>query len=347
MKNIILDEQIASVMNKISSDKQYWFLRTMGGTYYDEFCSNGFIAIGYESIMLKELKNLPKNENEARSLLKNQLKYWETGLSDKQIPKAAGQLLKFYRNMNIGDTVVIPSPQSKRFAIGNIISDIYEDASTIKAGECKFSKRRKVKWHSDVARWELDPKLLLSLSNQQTMSRLDEYSEFIDRKESYLYTKGDKSYLVLRVSQDKGLSWDDFCFISDLGELFKEVSNKEGLEVDLSKIEMRVNVQSPGDILMIVPSDYKILLTFAFFVIMSVLVLGGKFNARFFSFETNGLGPLFKQILDTVAAFLDSRQERKLRMLERMNNLKFKEFSGIDKESSESENNSDPSSLHD
>lgn len=40
-------EQLGKLIYDINPDKHYWFFRTMGGTYYDEFVSRGYIAFGF------------------------------------------------------------------------------------------------------------------------------------------------------------------------------------------------------------------------------------------------------------------------------------------------------------
>lgn len=40
-------EQLGKLICDINPDKHYWFFRTMGGTYYDEFVSRGYIAFGF------------------------------------------------------------------------------------------------------------------------------------------------------------------------------------------------------------------------------------------------------------------------------------------------------------
>lgn len=239
---------------------------------------------------------------------------------------------------------MVPSSESKSYAFGVVTTDMYEDSSEHGFERCPFAKRRKVKWLKILDRWQLDPKLLLALGNQQTLSSVDEYSLFIDRKINNLYTKGDKSYLVIRVNQDDGLSWDDFYFITDLGELFKFVSQQGGIAVDLTKIEMKINVQSPGDILLIADGGDAYLLGIAFLALLCLLP-GGKVNLWKLQFESNGLGCLFNQIVDAVNKFLNERQERKLRLQERTKNLMIEQVNDNQISGSEPEIKALPSSL--
>ena len=56
-------EQLGQLIQDVNPDKHYWFFRTMGGYLYDEFVSKGFIAIGYDEIMMKDLKEISKKKN--------------------------------------------------------------------------------------------------------------------------------------------------------------------------------------------------------------------------------------------------------------------------------------------
>lgn len=313
-------EQLGQLIQNVNPDKHYWFFRTMGGNLYDEFVSKGFIAIGYNDIVMKDLRGLPERDDMARSFVKVRLREVNSDLTDNQIAVAAGQIVKFFRELSVGDIIVAPSYQSRKYAIGVIESEMYEDSSKHNQGECQFVKRRKVHWEKEVRRRELDPKAILAFGNQQTMSSIDEYAEFIDRKISRLYNKGDKTYLVLRVNQDNGLTWDDFCFISDLGELFESVSKESGLGIDLTDIQMTVNVQSPGDIMLICNADMGINLLLVLLA-LGVLLPGGEFSLLGMKYKSEGFGRFFAQIADTVNNILDRHLDRKDKIIERARNM--------------------------
>jgi hypothetical protein len=313
-------EQLGALIQNVNPNKHYWFFRTMGGMYYEEFYKESYIAIGYNEILMKDLRVLSIRGDEARAYIKIMLKERRKDLTESQIAKTASQILKFYRELKIGDLIIAPNYQSKKFAIGIINSEMYEDSSKHADCKCQFAKRRKIKWIKEVERKDIDPKALLAFGNQQTMSCVDEYAEYIDRKVDQLYTKGEQTYLALRVNQERGLSWDDFCFISDLGELFKYVSQEGGVNVDLSQIKMKINVQSPGDIILMCSGDvgwYLLLLLVA----IGCLLPGGNVKFLGFKFESNGLGSFAKQISEAVTHYLDHKADRKAKLLERATNM--------------------------
>ncbi len=315
-------KELSSIFADIVPNKHYWFFRTMGGYYYDEFINGGFIALSYNEILTNSLRDLPANENSAREHLKRKLKDSGTYTSKSHIAKAAGQILKFYRDMNKGDMVVIPSSNSREYAIGIVDGDMYEEMDIKPTPACQFIKRRKVKWQKKVSRRDLDAAFLLGLGNQQTMSCIDKYSDFIDRKIDPLYMKGNRSYLVLRVNQDKGLTWNDFCVIADLAKLLEDVTKKFGEDVDVSQFSMKINVQSTGDIIMSCANDHNYYLAIVI-MIVSIILLGGEVNLRLFKIKSNGVGPLIKQIFDAIASYKNAKTEEKFKEMQmRLMNMK-------------------------
>lgn len=318
--------QLCSLIDNLDSEKHYWFFRTMSGSFFNEFLEYGFVAIGYDEILTKDLKDLPEKEYDARTLLKFRLESHYHDLTPAQTAKAAGQLLKFYREMKKGDVVVIPDYQSKQFAFGVVDSDMYEDVREhYEEWQCPFVKRRGIKWLKKVDRYQLDSRFLLGLGNQQTMSCIDDYSEFIDRKIKKLYTKGDKAYLILRVNQDKGLSWDDFCFISDLQRIVKGVTKELDADIDISQVEMKINVQSPGDIVMSCMSSAWWVLAL---VALVIGLAGGEIGGKFFIIKTNGIGNLMNQLADAWNKFKNGQVDRDYKKVQiRLANMKIEGIS--------------------
>ena len=310
-------EQLGLLISKVSPNKHYWFFRTMGGHYYDEFVSKGFIAIGYDDILMKDLNDLPEHDAMARAFLKVRLHELMKDMTDSQIAKAAGQIMKFYRGLHKDDIVVAPDYQSKKFAIGIIASDMYEDTDKHGEWNCPFIKRRSVRWIKEVKRYELDPKAILAFGNQQTMSSIDDYADYIDRKLDQLYSKGDASYLVLRVNQDKELSWEDFMFIGELGAFFSEFSKEIDLGADLSRIKMKINVQSPGDILLMIPDGGGWILVLV--VLILGVIRGGKFHINISKDDT------LNKVLKAISDFRDRNAERSLRIKSKLENMEIEQ----------------------
>lgn len=351
---MITEEQKKSLIKLISdidTTKNYWFIRTMGGSYFDDFVSGGYVAIGYNEILMRDLRDLSTNENISRGALKDKLSARRPDISPAQTAKGAGQILKFYREMKQGDVVMIPGNESKEFAIGMVEGDMYEEGD-VDTAHCQFYKRRKVKWNHRCSREELDARLLLGLSNQQTMSNIGKYAEYIDRKLQKLYNKGDKTYLTLRVKQEQGVSWDDYLFLNDLGQIVTEVAEDCGLDIDLKQIEMKINVQSPGDIMLMCEASSGYMLVFVGLILLVMALGGGSVGPQ--GVKLNGLGSFLKDASSSIGELMKhiseyrngsiERAERQNRLNQRMQNM---ELEGGSIPVRQIENDATPSSHHD
>jgi restriction system protein len=327
---MITEEQKSSLIKLISdidTTKNYWFIRTMGGSYFDDFVSGGYVAIGYNEILKRDLQDLSTHEDMSRDAIKEKLSARRPDISPSQTAKGAGQILKFYREMKQGDIVMIPGNESKEFALGLVESDMYEEGN-VDTAHCQFYKRRRVKWHRHCGREDLDARLLLGLSNQQTMSNIGKYAEYIDRKLHKLYTKGDKTYLTLRVKQERGVSWDDYLFLNDLGQIVTDLAEDCGLDFDLKQIEMKINVQSPGDIMLMCNASSGVMLAFVGLIIIvglgggSIGPTGVKLNGlgSFLKDASSSFGDILKHISDYRNQSIE-RAERQNRFYQRLQNM--------------------------
>lgn len=157
------------VLNKLdisvfSEERNYWLLRTQGGTYFDEFYFNNYIGIEWDDIVDNTIKSM-----ETMAQIVSQ-KYPE----EKRATYVAGQIWKFIHDFKKGDIVLIPNKDSKIIAFGEILEDdIYvsddgisdpfaqlsipddEDSNSIPV----LRKRRRVKWIKTIKRELLDPHL--------------------------------------------------------------------------------------------------------------------------------------------------------------------------------------------
>ena len=107
------------VLNKLdisvfSEERNYWLLRTQGGTYFDEFYFNNYIGIEWDDIVDNTIKSM-----ETMAQIVSQ-KYPE----EKRATYVAGQIWKFIHDFKKGDIVLIPNKDSKIIAFGEIVSSV-------------------------------------------------------------------------------------------------------------------------------------------------------------------------------------------------------------------------------
>ena len=242
-------EKLIKYIEPIKDETKYWLVRTMGGDYYDEYVDKNFIAIGYNEITVDNLKHLPQKEKPARKILQEMLKGRKESIRNTGYP--ASQMLRFAREMKVGDIVVVPASSSYKVTFGVIESELYQETMNLHAAlGCPFAKRRNVKWIRTSMRHSLPAELQLMFNSRHIISEIkDDYVSFVDNFLNDFYTKGDMTYLVLRVRQEETLSADDFTLVGDLMDLFNDYSVKNELGLTSQDIKMKMSVQSPGDIL--------------------------------------------------------------------------------------------------
>lgn len=56
MENISTIKYLFDEITTVEKNTHYWLVRTMGGDFFYEYLSRGYIAIGYNEITLNEIK---------------------------------------------------------------------------------------------------------------------------------------------------------------------------------------------------------------------------------------------------------------------------------------------------
>lgn len=292
--------------SNIPENRNYWLIRSMGGDYYNDFHSENYVAIGYNKILLAEIKFAYSLGDDASHKLKEifDFKYPKSETRHEVNPSyAATQLLKFCCEVKQGDVVIVPGKSNdKVVAIGIIDGKVYEEQDSKHLQICPFIKRLRVSWVKQSTRTKLNPQLQLLFNSRHIVSSANNYSQFIDNTIRDFYRKGDTTYLVLNVKTKNAITVNDFLFVGDLLSLVTEYSEENNLEINVDDINMKVCVQSPGDIIMYALSPLGI-------TILGLLILvlnGGKF-----AIEKWGLDISTKGIVQNISEFLDRKADRK------------------------------------
>ncbi|MDB9136971.1 hypothetical protein [Parabacteroides distasonis] len=314
----------------IKEDRHYWLVRSMGGDFYNEYISRGYIAIGYNEISLAEIKLSASHNDEAVNTLKKIIDSKESissvDVDDINPQYAAIQLLKFYRDIQIGDIIVIPGKSSDQIAIARVESSVYEekeeDVSKL-SGICNFRKRRRIKIINRSFRSKLNPKMQLMFSSRHIVSNADNYAQYIDSCISDYYQKDGNTFLVLRVKEEDSISADDFGLVPDLIGLLKDYSEEIHLNINVQTVKMKTCVQSPGDILMYATSWEAITLIGMFIMIIK----GGEFSITKgdgLKIKVGTLSEATEKTLKSLSDFLDRRRDRAFKesLQKKLDNMK-------------------------
>lgn len=234
------------------TNRKYWFVRTNGGEYYDEYLRKGFIAVGFNWIIDASLIKQAEKDNVSKRALYEKIKVEAAEDNGKQVKPGLviNQIKRFLLEMNPGDIVLIPSENSQYIAFGEITSDTYIiNESELQENCCPFIKRREVKWIKTLSRDSLDPYLFKAIYSHHVITDVSDSSSFINRSLSSMYIAGDSAHITFRVSTQEAVR------LSDLQPLlygFEEVAIAANFPTniisEIKATELKINVQSPGPI---------------------------------------------------------------------------------------------------
>lgn len=303
-------DEIIQQIPKVRDNRNYWFVRTQGGDYYESFVQRRFVAIGYNKVSLSEIKTA----NDSAATKDYLAEIIKSKYPDEQRPNYIGkQLIDFAYNIKKGDVVLVPSASSEVISIGEVVNTPVYEAE--QSDECPFLKRKKVIWTKKHLCFDkLDPKLLKIKFSHRTITSIENVLHpFIERIISPLYVKNDIGHLTLHTAKKENVSaYSLFTTWSSLLDLVDSFGKNEGVAIDKENFDIRINVQSPGSLEFISASVFG--LTALAFLIGAII--GVDFKNRIIGhFKTDGL-------IDKINTFLNERQNRKIKaeLLEKLKN---------------------------
>ena len=270
----------------VDSNRHYWFIRTQAGSYFDEFFLDGFVGIGHEDVPCVA-------ESDRTTELISRIRD-----NHAQATRVLNQVYKFCNEIKKGDVVIIPSASSARFAFGYVMDDMVyaEEVSRedIDEGKCPFTRRRKVDWITGISKSRVDSKLYTFFRNQQTLSQVDDYSEYIERALHVFYLKGNIAHFTLSVEiPESPNAFDIPMFMCGIQKKLMEISSDISEGIPYHSLKSRTNVQSPG--LIEILGDPTAV---AMCAVIVIGVFGGTVDVSNVSIKTNGIAGLVKLILE-------------------------------------------------
>lgn len=299
-------EKLLKDVKTVNAQSQYWMVRSMGGDYFHEFISRGYVAIGYNEVFLQEINFAISKEEKANEQLR--------GIIDLKIAKGemlddsgkelnsqyvVPQLLKFCRDIKIDDIIVIPGKNSDNLAIARIDSVVYEEKNIPHLdGVCQFNKRRKITVLRTLFRSSLSPKMQLMFNSRHIVSNIDSYAPFVDSCVSDFYEKNDEIHLVLRIKTEEDINTQSFFSLYKLFQITEDFCKQNGIDGTVADMMMKVQMESPGDLRLSTRNKM-----FIWMVALTILgINGGGLNIKTgnFSFDlsTDGLIEKYNDYLD-------------------------------------------------
>lgn len=286
-----------------TAQRNYWMVRTMGGNYYGDFIRHGYVAFGYDAVTLADLNALSDTPNIAKEQLKaifaDRCEYVS------QYGYYASQLLHFYREIKVGDIVVIPSTSASHVAIGVVESGVYEEQNPVYDSEhiCQFKKRRRVSWKIYSRRAKLPPMLQLIFGSRHPISNISNYAPYVDSLLSDCYYKDEQMHLVFRIKTTNEVDMTDFFNLNLIKTWAEEYCEEMGYPIT-EPIAMKIQMESPGWLKLSTKSILGLLAMGVFFISLS----GGGVEfqqGEGFNMHTDGF-------LKSASDFLDRRADRHL-----------------------------------
>lgn len=234
------------------SERKYWFVRTNGGEYYDDYFHEGYIAVGFNAITDKTTIEKAETDDVYKRALYESIKLeLET---DEEIKAKPGliinQLKRFLIEMNPGDIVLIPSENSKFISFGEITSDVEViNSDDIQEDGCPFIKRRKVRWVKTLKKESLDPYLYKAIMSHHVITDVSDSATFINRSMSNMYVENGRAHITLRVQSKESVKVAD---INTLLTCFQDIATLAEFPPDILapivQSDLKINVQSPGPV---------------------------------------------------------------------------------------------------
>lgn len=291
----------------INADRNYWFVRTQGGDYFEDFYFEGFIGIEWNEVSDLDLIR----ESDVDAIKGMVFKYYPK--IDK-VGYVAKQIKKFACDIKKGDIVLIPNKNSEKIAFGEIKSEPYiyeEDKSQIldffDDDDIKESlkKRIDVKWLKVLKRSELDPYLYKIIYSHSTIVDARPYANFIDRTLHKFYVKNDDAHLTMDVNTRNEIPAIDLSgFIYETIGLVDSFNYNMKMNLEKKEISTKINVQSPGIIEFVGP-----VAIIGCIAIGAVVLLGGEVSFLNLKLKTDGLS---KNILEWVKFLKENKENNKV-----------------------------------
>lgn len=218
------------------------------------FVKKGIIGIGWDKISLNDINNL--DENEIKETIEAKYDFCRKNYSSIQSFKqycslTANKLLRFVKEIQLGDIVVLKDRGSNCVYFGKIISDALEypeDDLYVDniVGVC--NKIRKVKWLKKVKKDNLATEIKLAFTSRHALSfiKQDKVKEAINREIFSYFYNGNNLHAVFMIKSENDISQDNFKKFQDLIYNLKQKCIEEtGTE---NNFYVKMNVQSPGPV---------------------------------------------------------------------------------------------------
>lgn len=312
-------EQLIRSKTIVPDNRRYWLIRTQGGSYYESFRENNFIAINYDEIKLSEIAKIKKNakdEIEAITGIKDMV---GRTYKDLQNGLIASQLHKFVYEVKKDDVVIILGYSSGEVSFGTVKQTPLLEVSQreLVATGCPYEKRKGIRWKQSQSRISLDPYLYKMLQAHQVINDISHYGDIIERTLGNFYVKNGEGNLILDVLTPSKINARDlFSTGHFLLEYSQDFFNAYGIALDVNEVQVKINVNSKGKIHFKAPNASTVWLIAL--LIVGIVGGGASVKTSFFEMDISTDGAVKK-----VIEYQNSAQDRdiKQKLVQNMDSL--------------------------
>jgi restriction system protein len=300
-------EEVAARIPVLQADRQYWFIRTNGGLFFDDFLNSGSVGIGYNLVTWAQLqRSLAKNKDAEGGIVAAIIARYPE-FDKNKLGRVAGLFSRFYNEMKPGDVVVMPSAGSNYYAFGIVAEgEPFEIETSTSDDKLIYRKRRPVEWVETRPWHKMDSNLYEAFRAPQAMTTLNPYATYLDREMHSLYTKDGLTHIRIDINTTDEISAKDYFSMGNaLVGLCAAYAERAGLNLEESEIDIRQNIQSPGRFELIVRKA-----SMGAFITATIgtILFGGhiKSDKLHFDLEMKGAVPL------AMEAWKDNRREKQM-----------------------------------
>lgn len=262
-----LIDEIVEKVQVLSEDKNYWFVRSASGRFFETFVNESFIGIGWNEISYEDLTT--KKPTEVKEKISKLYKIDTSIRKGKSKVTNIYNKLKSFIGLKKGDLIIVPSVSSSRLAFGEIIEDfIYIENDKLE--ECTYRKRRKIKWITVKNINNLNPIFYQIKKSRHSISSVNKYQSHIDAVTNELFFKDDKTHLVFDIKKQDNINVTSLVgFLDEIHSLSQSINLNLNLKEDIDGASVKLNLQSPGKIEFIYPKGKSLVLALTLISIFS------------------------------------------------------------------------------
>lgn len=254
---------VERISKEIERETGYYFLRSMGGAWYDTFIERNFVSIVYPYVYASEL-----NERDTDYIRMKILANEHTDInSSSSIGRATKILKRIYNfhNLGEGDVVIIPNESTHLLSFGYITSNV-----TFRPEIEPYTMAKSINWVAHLPITQLDPNFIRLKKNQNALMDASFLSEYIDAVMNPVYVKNNVTHLVFDIVEENGIHLTDLThFGTNLTTMLNSINEYFEFNELIEDIEVKVTLNSPGKLIVNLQNGRSLLIAAAILSIMS------------------------------------------------------------------------------